>query len=44
MVAAGDGQSWAGTDLSSPTWECPINIKENLWGKLENQTHIFMQM
>lgn len=30
MVAAGDGQSWAGSDLSSPTWEHPIDIKEYL--------------
>lgn len=44
MVAAGDGQSWAGFDLSSSTWERPIDVKENLWGKLENQAHIFMQM
>ena len=44
MVAGGDSQSWAGSDLSSPTWERPINVKENLWGKLENQAHISMQM
>lgn len=26
------------------SWEHPIDIKQNLWGKLENQAHIFMQM
>lgn len=44
MVAAGDGQSWAGSDLSSPTRERPIDLKENLWGELENQARIFMQI
>jgi len=44
MVAAGDGQSWAGSDPSSPAWERPIDVKENLWGKLQNQAPIFMQM
>lgn len=39
------GMVRAGLALSSaPTWERPIHVKQNLWGKLENQAHIFMQM
>lgn len=43
MVAAGDSQNWADSDVSS-SFEHPIDVQEDLWGKPENKAHIFMQI